>query len=561
MTDSKPKSTDPVQAVFEAEDQSQKRGEWAKEFIHHYWPIMFFGTLFLFMCMLPMVLLSGAEFSMLPLAALGLAIVFGLAVTFIFTQPLLLPPLIVLSITLVAILYPELGYNKAGVMLGTWLFGVAIFGWMYFSKKIATPDADQDAAFESPSPMAQDSMAVESTVQPVATKEEAKRGPKPVAFDLSIASKGITIVFGTESGNAEELANMAKGQLEGDGHPVQILDAQQVDVSHLGAFANLLVITSTWGEGDPPSNALDLVADLKNDSVEKDFSGIQYSVMALGDTNYELFCQCGKDFDAILEAHGAKRFVERKDSDVDFEAPFEAWLAEVQGKLKGGLNIVPEFVEPQPEEPKAENPAEVTIEDSKAVEPVSEAETPSGDSVVTVQPEPQPAAAEETPAGKYDADIAAKGVTIIFGTESGNAEDLANMAKETLEGDGHPVQVLDAGDVKAKDIESFANLLIITSTWGEGDPPSNAIDLVEALKADDADYNYNNIKFSVLALGDTSYELFCQCGKDFDAALEKFGGSRMAKRVDCDVDFEEPYEQWIAEVQGTLKKGLNAVPV
>ena len=555
MTDHNQKSPqNPVQAVFEAEDQAQKRGEWAKEFIHYYWPIMFFGTLFLFMCMLPMALMDAPLF----IPALGLAIVFGLAVTFIFTQPLLLPPLIVLAVTIVAFAYPELGYNKAGVMLGTWMFGAAIFGWMYFSKKIATPDGEQDDAFESPTPLMQDSMEAESIVQPAAS-EESKKGPKPVAFDLSIAAKGVTIVFGTESGNAEDLANTAKDKLEGDGHAVQVLDAETVDVTHLGAFANLLIITSTWGEGDPPSNAIDLVEGLKSDGVPHDFSGIQYSVMALGDTNYELFCQCGKDFDTLLEKYGAKRFVARKDADVDFEEPFDAWFAEVQGVLKGGLNSVAEFVEPQ-QEVVTEEPVEAVVEDSKVAEPVSAAETPAGETVAVVESEPQPAA-DEAPVGKYDADIAAKGVTIVFGTESGNAEDLAGMAKESLEGDGLQVQVLDAGDVKAMDLKNFANLLIITSTWGEGDPPSNAIDLIESLKDDSQGHDFKGIQFSVLALGDTSYEQFCQCGKDFDTLLEKYGAERFAKRVDCDVDFEEPYESWIAEVQGTLKNTLKAVAV
>lgn len=548
MTDHQSQSTDPVQAVFEAEDQAQKKGEWAKEFIHHYWPIMFFGTLFLFMCILPMALMDAPLF----LQALGLFVVFALAVTFTFTQPLLIPPLIVLSVTAVALLYPELGYNKAGVMLGTWLLGVSVFGWMYFNKKISTPDEDNDDVIVAPVAATQD--VVEEV--PVA-KEEAKKGPKPVAFDLSIASKGVSIIFGTESGNAEDLANTAKEKLEGDGHPVQILDAEKVDVSHLKAFANLLIITSTWGEGDPPSNAIELVEGLKDDSLGHDFSGVQFSVMALGDTNYELFCQCGKDFDTILEKYGAKRAVARKDADVDFEEPFDAWIAEVQGAFKGGLNTQPEFVEPVVEEPVVEpTPAA----EEKQEEPASEkapaaAPAPEASEEETVAEEAKP----EEVGGNYDADVAATGVTIVFGTESGNTEDLANMAKEALEGDGHPVQVLDAGDVKASDIKNFANLLVMTSTWGEGDPPSNAIDLVEALKDDSLGHDFSGIQFSVLSLGDTSYELFCQCGKDFDTLLEKYGAQRFAPRKDCDVDFEEPYEEWISAVQGALKNSLKSL--
>jgi sulfite reductase (NADPH) flavoprotein alpha-component len=171
------------------------------------------------------------------------------------------------------------------------------------------------------------------------------KGPKPVKFDKTIAAKGVTILFGSESGNAEGLADMVKGKLQKDGHPVQVLDAAVVDGRQLKAFANLLVLTSTWGEGDPPSNAIELVADLKNKALGLSTAGIQFSVLSLGDTNYEYFCQCGKDFDQYLEQYGGKRLFKRVDCDIAYEAPFEEWLTGVQAALKAGLNTTVEYVE------------------------------------------------------------------------------------------------------------------------------------------------------------------------------------------------------------------------
>lgn len=553
--------TEPVsqlQAAFDQEDSAKKRSEWTHDFLHHYWPIMLFGTLFLLMCIFPMVLLSGADGPTLPMSALALAIVFGLAITFVFTQPLLLPPLLVVTATILFLTTPELGYNRAGVMLGTWILGAFIFGWMYFTKKIGQKDEEDTLESAISASTASTKPAEVNVIQDlVADVVEEKRGPKPVAFDLAIASKGVTIVFGSESGNAEELADMAATGLKEDGHAVQVLDAANVDVTHVSAFANLLIITSTWGEGDPPSNAIDLVGDLKNEALGHDFKGVKFSVLALGDTNYDMFCQCGKEFDSILEKYGAQRFSDRVDCDVDFEEPYAKWLSAVRGSLKSGLNTVPEYVEPVVEEAvKEEAPtpvAEVALTVAAATETVVETTSEPVDEVVSAA---TPAPSEV----KFDAQVAANGISIIFGSESGNAEDLASMAKEALEGDGHPVQVVDAGDVTSSQLKAFANLLIITSTWGEGDPPSNALDLVGELKDDSLGHDFKGVKFSVLALGDTSYDMFCQCGKDFDNLLEKYGAERLAKRVDCDVDFEENYEAWLADVQGVLKQGLNKVP-
>ena len=88
------------------------------------------------------------------------------------------------------------------------------------------------------------------------------------------------------------------------------------------------------------------------------------------------------------------------------------------------------------------------------------------------------------------------------------------------------------------------NLLVITSTYGDGEPPDSAKALHTAVRAAETP-TLSNLRFSVCALGDTNYALFCQCGKDFDAAFEKLGATRTVPRVDCDLDYDESFTRWL----------------
>jgi len=316
-------------------------GQWIQNFLAHYWVMVFFGCIFVTMCAIPLILIGG-----MPLKALFIVLAFAIAITLAFVTPILIAPFMVLVIACVFGFTPEAGYNKAGWGLGTVFTLLAALGLPYFLKKSA-PEAPAKEAAETvavPVAVATPVAAAPKTEEPQLAKMAAK-GPKPVKFDKTIAAKGVTIIFGSESGNAEGLAGVVKSKLEKDGHPVQVLDAALVDGRQLKAFANLLVLTSTWGEGDPPSNAIDLVADLKNTGLGLSTAGIQFSVLSLGDTNYEYFCQCGKDFDKYLEQYGGKRLFKRVDCDITYEAPFDEWLTGVQAALKAGLNTTAEYIE------------------------------------------------------------------------------------------------------------------------------------------------------------------------------------------------------------------------
>lgn len=141
-------------------------------------------------------------------------------------------------------------------------------------------------------------------------------------------------------------------------------------------------------------------------------------------------------------------------------------------------------------------------------------------------------------------------IHVLFGTESNNAADLAERAKKALATAGHAATVVDMGDVSPASLPSLGTLLVVTSTYGNGDPPGNA----EALHA----YLMKKcpplpgLRFAVCALGDKTYDRFCQCGKDFDRRLGELGGTRLTDRQDCDVDYDAPFEAWLARVLAAL---------
>ncbi|WP_026573753.1 assimilatory sulfite reductase (NADPH) flavoprotein subunit [Bacillus sp. UNC438CL73TsuS30] len=145
-----------------------------------------------------------------------------------------------------------------------------------------------------------------------------------------------------------------------------------------------------------------------------------------------------------------------------------------------------------------------------------------------------------------------KDVTILYGSQSGNAKGLANKAAKTLEGNGYLVTLSSMSDYKPNNLKKVQNLLIVVSTHGEGDPPDNAMTFHEFLHSKRAP-KLEGLQFSVLALGDSSYEFFCQTGKQFDDRLEELGGTRLYPRFDCDVDFDEPAAEWLEGVLSSLK--------
>ncbi|MEI2396614.1 assimilatory sulfite reductase (NADPH) flavoprotein subunit [Paenibacillus phytohabitans] len=142
-------------------------------------------------------------------------------------------------------------------------------------------------------------------------------------------------------------------------------------------------------------------------------------------------------------------------------------------------------------------------------------------------------------------------VTVLFGSQTGNCQRLAASLSRKLEEQGFKVTVAAMNSFKPNGLKKIENLLLLVSTHGEGEPPDNARAFHEFLYSKRAP-QLPQLRYSVLALGDTSYEFFCQTGKDFDQKLEELGAQRLTPRADCDLDYDEPVAEWFGHVIRSL---------
>lgn len=148
----------------------------------------------------------------------------------------------------------------------------------------------------------------------------------------------------------------------------------------------------------------------------------------------------------------------------------------------------------------------------------------------------------------------ARVINILYGTQTGNSESVALDAANVAKAHGLSPTVQSLDEIELESLAQIEYLLLITSTYGEGEMPDNAQMLWQAVCADSAP-KMENMKYSILALGDTSYDLFCKAGIDWDNRLAELGATRLYDRTDCDVDFEEPAERWISSVIPLMSDG------
>jgi sulfite reductase (NADPH) flavoprotein alpha-component len=152
-------------------------------------------------------------------------------------------------------------------------------------------------------------------------------------------------------------------------------------------------------------------------------------------------------------------------------------------------------------------------------------------------------------------EVAAKTLTILFASQTGNAKGVAKKLSESASKAGITVNFKNIADYKAKALKSESHVVIVASTNGEGEPPDDALAFHEFLLGKKAP-KLPNLSYSVLALGDSSYEFFCQTGKDFDERLQSLGAKQITARVDCDLDYEEQVSTWSSTIVETLKDAL-----
>jgi len=148
------------------------------------------------------------------------------------------------------------------------------------------------------------------------------------------------------------------------------------------------------------------------------------------------------------------------------------------------------------------------------------------------------------PAGS---EVAGTPLTVLYGSQSGNCEALAKQVRKRARAAGFKPDVAALDDLEPADLAEVRHLLIICSTFGEGDPPDNAKRFHQWLLSEDA-ADLPALHYSVCALGDRSYTHFCKAGRDIDERLAELGATRVAERVDCDVAYDEDFERWVQAV-------------
>jgi sulfite reductase (NADPH) flavoprotein alpha-component len=147
--------------------------------------------------------------------------------------------------------------------------------------------------------------------------------PQPAAPPA--AAEPLTVVYATESGNSEKLAaDLAKAARKSGLKP-SLVDMADLDVATLASARRLVVVAATWGEGEPPGRAARAYAELMGDGAPR-LDGVQFAVLALGDTAYAEFCATGRKIDQRLAALGGERVIERVDCDLDFAVPAAKWI-------------------------------------------------------------------------------------------------------------------------------------------------------------------------------------------------------------------------------------------
>ncbi|MEM1430557.1 MAG: sulfite reductase flavoprotein subunit alpha [Pseudomonadota bacterium] len=160
------------------------------------------------------------------------------------------------------------------------------------------------------------------------------------------------------------------------------------------------------------------------------------------------------------------------------------------------------------------------------------------------------------PVQAAEASAPTRPLDILYGTQTGTAEILATEAAEVARTRGYAPRVAELDEIGMESLAGMEDLIVVVSTYGEGEMPDNAQQFWEALQSSAAP-RLDGMRYGVLALGDTSYDQFCQAGKLIDMRLEQLGAKRLLDRVDCDLDYEDPAEAWIAQAipQATAQPG------
>lgn len=149
--------------------------------------------------------------------------------------------------------------------------------------------------------------------------------------------------------------------------------------------------------------------------------------------------------------------------------------------------------------------------------------------------------------------VAQTSVTVLYGSQTGNAKGVASQLQTQLQQAGHSAELYSLADYNPRQLKKENYVALVVSTHGEGDPPDDALAFHEFIHGKKAP-KLDGLKYSVLALGDSSYEQFCQTGRDLDERFAELGAERLHDRIDCDVDYQGGAKQWAQQWQAEAEK-------
>jgi sulfite reductase alpha subunit-like flavoprotein len=461
--------------------------------------------------------------------------------------------------------------------------------------------------------------------EPAAKPEEPAAEPnKPAVQHVTFNNAAqkphpLLILYGSETGNGEDISKALNEEASKHGFQSTIASMNEYSKVNLSEQPLVVLVASTTGNGDPPSNAEKFWRFIRRRTNAPDMlARVEYTVLALGDSNYDKFCNVGKNLDRRFEQLGATRVLPLTcaDEGTGLADVVEPWKAGIWEKLTQVLGeSVSSSAAPvaAPVSSSSSSAAAATPVATASAAPVSSA-TPVAEvkasvatppsqqqprsnplarilaqrglavpSAMTVAPNTAAAAKPQAPAAKplepaskptepvvqpATSDNASQKphpLLILYGSETGNGEDISKALNEEAGKHGFQSTIASMNEYSKVNLAEQPLVVLVASTTGNGDPPSNAEKFWRFIRRrTNAPDMLAKVNYTVLALGDSNYDKFCNVGKNLDRRFEQLGATRVLPLTCADegtglADVVEPWKAGIWEkLSQVLDEGASA---